>query len=222
MTNACRRAGRRPGPAACRGAMLLLVMFIVALVGVMLTVAGRSWHMAARRDKEAQLLFVGGEYSRAFARYRAATPPGLPDLPEKLLDLILDERQSVPARHLRRLYRDPLTNGAEWGLVKEGGRIGGVYSLDKGVPIKTSGFAEDQADFAGAKTYGDWRFVAVVLKGKPADPPQPAAANADTNADTDADADADVGSPQTPTGSQSPPVRRPTASASIVSGSVRR
>jgi type II secretory pathway pseudopilin PulG len=140
--------------------MLLLLMFLVALMGILLAVAGGVWHTAAQRDKEAQLLFVGEEYRRALVRYFAATPPGMPANPERLEQLLLDERQLVPVRHLRRLYRDPLTDSVEWGLVKEGGRISGVYSLGKGVPIRQAGFPDWAAGFRDAKSYAAWQFVA--------------------------------------------------------------
>ena len=44
-------------------------------------------------------------------------------------------------RHLRRLYRDPLTGSADWGVVKgpDGGVIG-VYSQAPGKPLKQDGF----------------------------------------------------------------------------------
>ena len=149
---------RRRGPAACGGAMLLMLMFVVALMGILLAVTGGLWHTAVMRDKEAQLLFVGGEYRRALARYTAATPPGMPSAPERLEQLLLDERQQVPVRHLRRLYRDPITDSAEWGLVKEGGRIAGVYSLGTGTPLKQAGFPAWAGEFAASKSYAAWLF----------------------------------------------------------------
>lgn len=147
------------GPRGNRGAALLLTMFLVAVMGIMLAVAGRAWRTDMQREREAQLLFAGGEYARALGRYAAATPPGLPALPESLEQLLLDQRQPSPMRHLRRLYRDPMTDGPEWGLIKSGDRIVGVYSLATGVPFKQAGFAGANAGFAGARRYADWRFV---------------------------------------------------------------
>jgi type II secretory pathway pseudopilin PulG len=149
----------RPGPATCRGAILLFLMFAVALMGIVLAVGAGLWHTAAVRDKEAQLLFVGGEYQRALARYKAATPAGMPSAPERLEQLLLDQRHQVPARHLRRLYRDPMTDSSEWGLIKEGGRIAGVYSLGAGKPLKQANFPEWLRSFSGAKSYATWQFL---------------------------------------------------------------
>lgn len=140
--------------------MLLLLMFLVAFMGILLTVAGGVWYTDAQRDKEAQLLFVGAEYQRALASYLAAAPPGMGAYPERLEQLLLDERQPVPLRHLRRLYRDPLTDSPEWGLLKEGGRIVGVFSLGKGVPVKQADFPAWAAGFGNAGSYAAWKFVA--------------------------------------------------------------
>lgn len=152
-------------PRGERGAALLLTMFLVAVMGILLAVAGRVWRTDMQREREAQLLFAGAEYARALGRYAAATPPGLPTLPEKLDQLLLDQRQPAPMRHLRRLYRDPMTDGPDWGLVKSGDRIAGVYSLAAGAPLKQAGFAGANAGFAGAGSYADWRFVASAEAG---------------------------------------------------------
>jgi hypothetical protein len=140
--------------------MLLMLMFLVALMGVLLAVTGGLWHTAAMRDKEAQLLFVGGEYQRALARYKAATPSGMPAEPERLEQLLLDKRQQVPVRHLRQLYRDPLTDSIEWGLVKDGGRIAGVFSQGAGTPLKQDNFPWWAKGFAKARSYAAWQFLA--------------------------------------------------------------
>jgi len=66
----------------------------------------------------------------------------------------------MPVRHLRRLYRDPLTRGPEWGLVKSpDGFILGVHSLSQEPPIKSGGFAYRDRAFDGAATYADWQFI---------------------------------------------------------------
>jgi type II secretory pathway pseudopilin PulG len=141
-----------------RGAILLLMLFAVAVVGILLAVAGPVWRTEMRRDKEAELLWVGQQYADAIASYQAAAAP--PQLPERLGQLLLDARQVNVVRHLRRLYRDPMTGGLEWGLVRDGaGRIAGVYSLGHGVPLKQGGFDAQQSAFAGAGSYADWKFT---------------------------------------------------------------
>ena len=79
--------------------------------------------------------------------------------PLRLDDLVLDPRGLKPARHLRRLYLDPITGQADWGLVRAGGRIVGVYSLSMAQPLRQDGFDEDDASFKGASRYRDWVFL---------------------------------------------------------------
>jgi type II secretory pathway pseudopilin PulG len=147
-----------------RGAALLLAMFLVAIIGIMLTVAGRAWHTEAQREKEAELLAVGGEYARAISRYHAASL----QYPENLNQLLLDTRQQNTVRYLRRLYRDPMTGSKQWGLIKDAsGRITGIYSLGKGVPLKQAGFEKILAKFNDAKSYADWTFIAEPGKAGP-------------------------------------------------------
>jgi type II secretory pathway pseudopilin PulG len=151
-----------------RGAALLLTMFLVAVIGILLAVAGPVWRTEMQRDKEAELLWVGDEYARAIARYYAASPPPMLQYPEKLGQLLLDVRQPNTVRHLRRLYRDPLTGSSEWGLIKDGGgRVTGVYSLGKGMPLKQGGFEKAKAKFNDAKSYADWTFVAAPVNAAP-------------------------------------------------------
>lgn len=141
--------------------MLLLTMFLVAIAGVLLSVAGPLWHTKTQRDKEADLLWIGDNYARAIASYHAASPAQMREYPQKLEQLLLDLRQPNTMRHLRRLYRDPMTGSTEWGLIKDGsGRITGVYSLGKGAPLKQGGFEKNWARFNNAKSYADWIFVA--------------------------------------------------------------
>lgn len=149
-------AGRR-----CAGAMLLLLMFIVAVVGILLAVAGPVWRTEMKRDKEAELLYIGDQYARALASYQAASPLQVREYPRKLEQLVLDTRQPNTTRHLRRIYRDPITGSADWGLVKDGsGCITGVYSLAKGIPLKQAGFEKKRAKFNDAKAYAEWVFIA--------------------------------------------------------------
>jgi hypothetical protein len=140
-----------------RGAALLLTMFLVAAIGIMLTVAGRVWRTEMLREREAELLVVGSEIARAITRYHAVSL----QYPENLNQLLLDTRQQNTVRYLRRLYRDPITGSKTWGLIKDvNGRITGVYSLGKGEPLKQAGFETAQAKFKGAASYADWTFVA--------------------------------------------------------------
>ncbi|MCU0841610.1 MAG: type II secretion system GspH family protein [Thiobacillaceae bacterium] len=147
----------RPGQA---GFTLLWVLFLLAVIGLGLAALGRTWQLADLREKEAQLLFVGDEYRRALESYYRAAPGNEKSYPKALADLLRDKRYPYPVRHLRRLYRDPMTNSLVWGLVRQGEVITGVYSLGVGTPLKIAGFPRQYKDFADKDSYQDWVFVA--------------------------------------------------------------
>jgi type II secretory pathway pseudopilin PulG len=150
-------SARCPHPAGQRGFGYLLVLFALAAMGLMLAGAGQVWHTTAQREKEAELLFIGHQFRQAIGTYYALTPDAAKQYPAKLEDLLEDKRFPTPQRHLRQLYRDPMTGRAEWGLVKAGDRIMGVYSLSSGKPLKTA-FHERNAAFADALRYDQWVF----------------------------------------------------------------
>jgi type II secretory pathway pseudopilin PulG len=157
-----------------KGYAMAVLLVALSVMAVMLTVAMPVWNHAARREKEAELLFRGQQYARAiglFQRKYAGTPP--PDL-----DVLVRER------FLRKKYKDPITNGdfvpipaaqAAQGartpqnpppgqpisvtlsqpLTPTGGRGGGIIgvtSASKDASIRI---------YNGAAHYDEWRFVFV-------------------------------------------------------------
>ncbi|HZS65519.1 MAG TPA: type II secretion system protein [Burkholderiales bacterium] len=140
-----------------RGFTYMTVLFIVAVITAGLALVGEMWETAAKREKETQLLFVGNEYRKAITRYYLA---GKNQYPRALEDLLKDPRQPGVVRYLRRLYPDPLTGAAEWGIVKApDGGIAGVYSLSEDKPLKTANFKVRDAGFEGAQAYSAWKFI---------------------------------------------------------------
>jgi type II secretory pathway pseudopilin PulG len=140
-----------------RGFTYLTVLFLVALMGLGLSLAGELWHTSVMREREVQLLYAGNQYRRAIERYYVS---GLNQFPRALEDLLKDPRKPGTERYLRKLYPDPLTGKGEWGIVKApDGGIMGVFSQSEDKPIKTSGFAFVNRDFEGAGKYSDWKFV---------------------------------------------------------------
>jgi type II secretory pathway pseudopilin PulG len=138
--------------------LLLAVAFMAAGLAAIAEVA----MTAMRRDKEAELLFVGDQFARAIALYRASSP-GAQQYPQRLEDLLADKRVPNVRRHLRRVYRDPMTGSADWGLVRgPGGGIVGVYSRSTTKPLKTANFPKGYEAFGNTASYAEWRFVAGV------------------------------------------------------------
>ena len=157
---------RRGVQATQRGFTYLGVLFAVVLMGVLLAGMGEVWHTASRRDKEAQLLFAGEAIRLAIVSYRDKSPGGAPDYPVRLEDLLKDPRFPFPMRHLRQLYRDPISNSTDWGLVRVGGRIVAVYSLSAEKPLKQAAFQAGLEEFAKSLHYSDWKFSALEKEGE--------------------------------------------------------
>ena len=152
------RAGPRHGQA---GFSFLGLLFLLAGMGVALAALGTMWHTASQREKERDLLFVGDQYRRAIESFwTVPLPIGTPRrLPKNFDELLEDKRFPNTVRHLRRLYRDPMTGGAEWGLQKgPDGGISGVFSLSDGQPFKRANLPSAYASFAEAGSYRDWIF----------------------------------------------------------------
>jgi type II secretory pathway pseudopilin PulG len=142
------------------GFTYLTALFMVAILAGGLALVGEMWHTSARREKEAELLFIGNEYRNALGRYYLSGPQR--QYPRSLEELLKDPRRPGAERYLRKLYPDPMT-GKEWALVKApDGGIWGVYSLSDAAPLKSAGFKLRDAGFERAQKYSDWRFVHTV------------------------------------------------------------
>lgn len=85
-------------------AALLVGMTIMA---VFLTIALPAWSTAAKREKEAELIFRGQQYARAVAlfqrKYANTFPPNI--------DILLNEH------FLRKKYKDPMTKDGEFQVL---------------------------------------------------------------------------------------------------------
>jgi len=155
-----------------RGVILMALLIGLALSGIALMAAVDVWSIARQREREQELLFVGDQYRQAIRRYYYAAPSGTPRvLPASLDALLEDDRYPVPVRHLRRTYFDPMTGNAEWGVLRDGDRITGVYSLSEAPPLKQAGFAPAYENFATQTRYRDWVFAFAVPRRGGLQPP---------------------------------------------------
>ena len=146
-------------PRSQAGFTYLTVMFVIAILLGGLAIVGETWETSARREKEAELLFIGNQYRRAIGLYYTSTPGVVKRYPRTLEDLIKDPRQPNTQRHIRKLFPDPLT-GKEWMVIKgaDGGVQGG-YSPSEQAPLKIAGFRVRDASLEGAQKYSDWKFI---------------------------------------------------------------
>lgn len=133
------------------GFTYLMLIWWVALSGLMLAGLADNWSHAMRRQREAELVFRGGQIRQAIEAYhKVITPGGVAQWPTRLEDLLEDRRGPVPKHHLRRLWPDPITGKPKWGLIKEGAGIKGVHSESEAKPLA----APD-----GVERYKQWFFV---------------------------------------------------------------
>jgi type II secretory pathway pseudopilin PulG len=141
------------------GFTYLTVMFIVAILLGGLAIVGETWETSARREKEAELLFIGNQYRRAIGLYYLATPGVIKTYPRQIEDLLKDPRQPGTMRHLRKLFPDPMS-GKPFVVIKgvDGG-VQGVASTSDDPPLKVAGFRVRDAIFEGAQKYSEWKFI---------------------------------------------------------------
>ncbi|MBS4095542.1 MAG: type II secretion system protein [Sulfuricella sp.] len=157
-----RHGGKRGRPVRMDGFTYLAVMLFIAIMGVALAAVGTVWHTAQQQEKEQELLFIGNQFRRAINHYAMFAPSVAGRYPARLEDLLKDPRFPGIRRHLRKIYTDPITGRAEWGLFKNAsGEIIGVYSLSEDVPLKKAHFSKADQNFESATKYTDWVFMAV-------------------------------------------------------------
>jgi len=146
-----------------QGFTYVIVMFAVAVTSILALRAVETTITNERRLRESDLMAVGEIFRNAIKDYYENSPGTLKEYPSRLEDMLDDVRMSTRRRQLRRIYRDPITGKPGWGLVmtEDGMHVKGIYSLSSKQPLKTGGFIREFAQFAGAKTYMDWKFVYV-------------------------------------------------------------
>jgi type II secretory pathway pseudopilin PulG len=142
------------------------VLLMVAITGIALAATATVWHFEVQRERERELLVIGNEFRLALDRYSAATLPGAGRrFPTRLEDLLLDERSAAKRRHLRRIYRDPMTGKTEWGVIRTAdGQIIGVNSLSEEPTIKKANFGVRDLGFTGKASYNQWVFMATTAR----------------------------------------------------------
>lgn len=162
-----------------KGFSYVIVMFLVAAVSIVSVRAMENTMTTLRREKEAELLYVGQIYLNAIRSYYENSPGTAKQYPVKgttdAFDaLIFDGRNTKSIRHLRKRFRDPITGSRDWGVVYDGAAVIGVYSTSTQKPIKRDGFSEQLASFKDAATYADWRFIyRPPVPGQPVPPASP-------------------------------------------------
>lgn len=143
-----------------QGFTYLAVLFVVALLSLNLTLASTLYSFAQKREREAQLIFVGNQFKQAISSYYQSTPGTQKRYPTNLQELLQDNRFVSTRRHLRKIFIDPITHTKDWGLViAPDGGVMGVYSLSSKNALKISGFEITNVAFEGKSQYNEWEFT---------------------------------------------------------------
>jgi len=175
------RAPRREGGFTYLG--LIILVTVIGLVGAATLKVDALLQRAAAEE---ELLEIGSAFGEALRTYAEATPKGQPPQPPSLQELLKDPRFPGVRRHLRKIFVDPLTGKAEWGIVwaNPGDRRGvlAVYSLSQAKPLKVANFDKRFSGFENKQHVSDWKFAAtglalmqgqILAQGKPQMPGQP-------------------------------------------------
>ena len=138
-----------------RGFTLIGLAVIITIMGIVLMTVSRVYSTMAKRDVEEELLFRGDEIKDAIDSYfKYGTM-----YPKSFEELLKDPRGVNPKKHLRKLYKDPITKG-EWDVIKDKAeRIVGVRSKSGEEPLKKAGFSDEYKTFEGKTKYNEWEFI---------------------------------------------------------------
>lgn len=155
----------RPGCHRAGGFTYLSLIIVVAIIGMVAATGLKLGSVVQRSLLEEELLHIGAEFSDALQSYADATPAGQPRQPPSLKELLRDPRFPGVRRHLRKIYVDPMTGSAEWGIVYLADKVGvvGVYSLSEAQPVKIGNFPSRFQGFSGKSHLSEWKFT---LTGK--------------------------------------------------------
>lgn len=143
------------------GFTLLTLMFALAIMAILVTVAEERWSSMMRREREEELIFRGKQIVGAIKLYRKKHPGAYP----QSLKMLHEEK------FLRQLYKDPMTEKGQWNLVLLSGGAGEKnYVLipdtehkETGRPMQIIGVASQSKDrsvrvYGEATTYDKWIF----------------------------------------------------------------
>lgn len=145
------------------GFTYLGLIIFVAIIGLVGAATLKIGSLLQRAAAEQELLEIGAAFSAALDSYAAATPRGASPYPPSLAELLKDPRSPAVRRHLRKVYVDPLTGKAEWGIVYLGGGETGVvaiHSLSTAKPLKIANFDSRFKGLDNREMISEWRFSA--------------------------------------------------------------
>jgi len=133
---------------------------LIVIVSVSLMVVQKQWSTIVKRDREKELFFRAGQIVQAIGSFYNASSKGSQQYPRSLKVLLKDNRSLGLKRHLRKIYKEPMTEDGQWGIIYDGrGGIKGVFSKSMTEPLKKGNFPEIYKSFENKKRYLEWKFV---------------------------------------------------------------
>jgi type II secretory pathway pseudopilin PulG len=129
-----------------------MVMFSIVLMGVSMTVVGKNWSVAVKREREAELIFRGNRIKAAIEAFAADHEVSKALRPNRYPLSLEQLTQKKPKRYLPLVYKDPIIDGP-FELIKINGEVRGVRSTSKDEPF-------DKVRFKNASTYSQIVFQA--------------------------------------------------------------
>ena len=168
-----------PSRARSGGFTYIGLIVLLAILGLVAAAGMKTGALMQRAAAEQELLEIGASFSDALRSYAAATPQGQPTQPPNLQALLKDPRFPNVRRHLRRIFVDPVTGKAEWGVITIGDKalVTGVYSLSGAKPLKVGNFDARFVNFDNKEKISDWKFTAtgqgITVLGAPGAPGAP-------------------------------------------------
>ena len=164
----------RPGRSG--GFTYLSLIILLAIIGLVTASALKLGSVVQRSRAENELLDIGAAFSDALKSYADATPSGQPPQPPSLKELLKDPRFPGTRRHLRKIFVDPMTGKAEWGIQYLGDKVGvlAVYSLSDAKPVKVGNFPSRYTGFEGKNHISEWKFSLTLAGVAPSEMTGPA------------------------------------------------
>jgi len=157
------------------GFTYLMALILIMIMGIMLGAIGQSWQTIMKREREAELLFRGGQIKNAITAWNTPrkTVGQIQQVVTPLNDLkqLLEDPRTVDkVRYLRRMYTDPVTD-KDWVIIRDPLKgITGVASSSLDKPLKVDYFPDELKDLAGKQSYSEWKFM-YVPAGQPTPTP---------------------------------------------------
>jgi type II secretory pathway pseudopilin PulG len=122
------------------------LLVAVAIMGILSSMAIPAWRAAAKREKEAELIFRAGQVAHAIEKFRRKVGGGAypPDL-----DFL------VRQKYLRKKYKDPMTKDGEWRIVTPQELQGGGVGIGRpGSPSPIGGSTGTRGQFGSTGSTG--------------------------------------------------------------------